>query len=751
MAEDIRLISLELNNYRQFYGEQRVDFSSREEGFTTLLGKNGEGKSNLLNAISWCFYKKEPHGKKQMNMGVPVLNIKYLTETKEGHTARTSVKVLLQKGNEQYSISRILTVLINKMEYEELSDGTKVMKIAAFADDKVPVGCQILPEQSNLVISRKGEHDSDFHDMSSSIAPETIMREILPEDLSVFYLLDGEFLEGFWNKPERIEQGIEQISQLHLLAATIKHMQKLSVPSKGLGQDTDSIIKQIQLLSWFEQSNDENGIEVFAEELRWKENPDVEDKFYHRTGKERIADLEQDSTKMKNRLKSISRDIGNVSVGSIKILKKDYDDTLKLFETAKTEREIAETAYRTSLVNESPFLFLKGAIENSLKIIESHQKKGELPNETKVIFTSDLLERGTCICHTDLKSKKIDSKETNEARIYVEEARKTISEDVGLDIALKMRYSFKHKLIDNYNSFLKTEFADPRKNFSKLETKCDDLNIKLKGFSSQMGSAGDDKTTKLIQEQDYLLELIDEAKDKITKEKLQLSINQKKIGELKGTLEKRITKNQAAKKLNHELKIWDKSLSHLNKIHDELKKEIRIGVQEQTWKIFTNLLDNSNEFVKFVINPDYSVVLLDQYNVNKIIDISAGQSLILTLAFVAALREPTGYKFPLVIDSPLGKIDGPIKYNIGHMLPDYLPKEQIIFLATDTEYSARIPLDSDEPEREIISFGALLEKKIPVKHFRIKKGNEGNSTISPAKLEYDESKYGWEVIPLVKR
>ncbi len=751
MAEDIRLISLELNNYRQFYGEQRVDFSSREEGFTTLLGKNGEGKSNLLNAISWCFYKKEPHGKKQMNMGVPVLNIKYLTETKEEHTARTSVKVLLQKGNEQYSISRILTVLINKMEYEELSDGTKVMKIAAFADDKVPVGCQILPEQSNLVISRKGEHDSDFHDISSSIAPETMMREILPEDLSVFYLLDGEFLEGFWNKPERIEQGIEQISQLHLLAATIKHMQKLSVPSKGLGQDTDSIIKQIQLLSWYEQSNDENGIEAFAEELRWKENPDDEDKFYHRTGKERIADLTQDTTKMKNRLKSISRDIGNVSIGSIKILKKDYDDSNKLFDTAKAEREIAETAYRTSLVNESPFLFLKGAIENSLKIIEAHQNKGELPNETKVIFTSDLLERGTCICHTDLKSKKIDSKETNEARINVEEARKTISEDVGLDIALKMRYSFKHKLIDNYNSFLKTEFADPRKNFSELETKCDELNIKLKGISSQMGSAGDDITTKLIKEQDYLLELIDEAKDKITKEKLQLSINQKKIGELKVTLEKRISKNQAAKKLNHELKIWDKSLSHLITIHDELKQEIRIGVQEQTWKIFTDLLDNSNEFVKFVINPDYSVVLLDQYNVNKIIDISAGQSLILTLAFVSALRGPTGYKFPLVIDSPLGKIDGPIKYNIGQMLPDYLPKEQIIFLATDTEYSARIPLDSDEPEREIISFGALLEKKIPVKHFRIKKGNEGNSTISPAKLEYDKSKFGWEVIPLVRR
>ena len=64
MAHDIRIISVELNNYRQFYGKQTVEFSSREEGFTTLIGENGEGKSNLLNAINWCFYKFEPHGKK---------------------------------------------------------------------------------------------------------------------------------------------------------------------------------------------------------------------------------------------------------------------------------------------------------------------------------------------------------------------------------------------------------------------------------------------------------------------------------------------------------------------------------------------------------------------------------------------------------------------------------------------------------------------------------------------------------------
>ena len=535
MVEDIRLISLELNNYRQFYGEQRVDFSSREEGFTTLLGKNGEGKSNLLNALSWCFYKTEPHGKKQMNKGVPIFNLKYIKETDEGHTSRLSVKVLLQKGNDQYQISRVLTVLKERLEYDELSDGTKVMKIATFADDKIPSGCEIIPEQSNFVLTKKGEHDSDFHEIKS-IDPDTKMREILPEELSFFYLLDGEFLEGFWNNPEKIEQGIEQISQLHLLKSTIDHIERLSVPSRGLGKDTDHLTKQIQILKWYEQSKNEHGIDVFSEEIRYKDTPEEEDHEYHLTGKERINDFKHDISKMDNRRKAISREIGNVSIGNIKILKEKYDILSDEFNDAKEKRKTAETAYSTSLVNESPFLFLKEAIKKSLKIIELHQKKGELPNETKEIFTNDLLERGTCICHTDLTSKIIEGKETNESRGYVEEARKMISEDIGLDIAVKMRYAFRHKMIDDYERFLKTQFATPREIFSKIDAKCEDLNVKLKGISSEMGTSGDDKTTELIKEQDYLSELIQNAHEQISKEQFKITSNQKTIGDFKNSI-----------------------------------------------------------------------------------------------------------------------------------------------------------------------------------------------------------------------
>ena len=115
-------------------------------------------------------------------------------------------------------------------------------------------------------------------------------------------------------------------------------------------------------------------------------------------------------------------------------------------------------------------------------------------------------------------------------------------------------------------------------------------------------------------------------------------------------------------------------------------------------KIFKELIADPTQFESFSIEPDYSVHMLDTHDFNQIRNLSKGQSLLLTLSFVAALREPTGYRFPLIVDSPLGKIDGPNRYYIGKRLPDYLPGEQLSLLVTDTEYTAYIPPDDDYPE-----------------------------------------------------
>jgi DNA sulfur modification protein DndD len=51
----MRLLSLELNNFRGFYGQHRVEFAAEDKRRVTIFhGENGAGKTNFLNAIHWC-------------------------------------------------------------------------------------------------------------------------------------------------------------------------------------------------------------------------------------------------------------------------------------------------------------------------------------------------------------------------------------------------------------------------------------------------------------------------------------------------------------------------------------------------------------------------------------------------------------------------------------------------------------------------------------------------------------------------
>lgn len=47
-----------LRNFRQFYGEQEIVFSCNPQQNVSLIhAENGVGKTTLLNALLWCFYK----------------------------------------------------------------------------------------------------------------------------------------------------------------------------------------------------------------------------------------------------------------------------------------------------------------------------------------------------------------------------------------------------------------------------------------------------------------------------------------------------------------------------------------------------------------------------------------------------------------------------------------------------------------------------------------------------------------------
>lgn len=51
----MRLLSLEVGDFRAFHGVQRVEFAAGDDKRVTVFhGENGAGKTNLLNAVHWC-------------------------------------------------------------------------------------------------------------------------------------------------------------------------------------------------------------------------------------------------------------------------------------------------------------------------------------------------------------------------------------------------------------------------------------------------------------------------------------------------------------------------------------------------------------------------------------------------------------------------------------------------------------------------------------------------------------------------
>ena len=749
MSNDTKILSIEIENYRQYYDKQKIDFSSREEGFTIIAGKNGEGKSNLLNAISWCLFHDEPHGvgeddpeHRSDNKSLSVINNRYITETKKETTATTRVKIWIQDGADTYVVSRKLSVLKHELKHKVLANGKKEILLTQFGLDRVPQGCEIFEELGGFVVMKKGSTDADFHDTITEVDPRVKVEELLPRELSKYYLLDGEFLEGFWQKTSVIKAGVEQISQLNLLSSLEKHVAQILPSTSGAGQETDSFTSKIQTFLWIEQSLDDDGNESFSQLLRWKENPNEVDRYYHATGQPRIKDIEEDLNRMQDRLKAISGLIRNNTIPNVKRLKIEYDRTKGFLDDEKERLDKYTRKYNYNLVNKSPYIFLKKSIGEAVNIIQKRMELGDLPVKHRRDMVNGLLERGNCICG--------DDKLTENQRKSITDYRDALTGRDDLDAAIDLKIDFKEDFIDRYDTFLKLNFGDPRTDFTKSEEAYEKLNIELKGISTELGASGDDETEKLIQEHEYIIEQRDKlhaAKESIV---VELAANNKSRGEYKIKLKKALKKNVAAKIISHELDIWDKIYVHVHQTYEKLNDKIRIDVQNTTWKNFKELIADPTQFESFSIESDYSVHMLDTHNFNQIRNLSKGQSLLLTLSFVAALREPTGYRFPLIVDSPLGKIDGPNRYYIGKRLPDYLPGEQLSLLVTDTEYTAYIPPDDDHPEiPPETTIPKIFEEKIKLTHWKIQKEktgkNVGNSTLKSAKLVFDKQKKGWKL------
>ena len=92
----MRIKSIQIENYRQ-YKNLFYTFDkpfTNEHDLHVIVAQNGVGKSNFLNAITWCLYDEESHLQDKYK-ALPIVNLDTINSTEDKELITVKVEITI--------------------------------------------------------------------------------------------------------------------------------------------------------------------------------------------------------------------------------------------------------------------------------------------------------------------------------------------------------------------------------------------------------------------------------------------------------------------------------------------------------------------------------------------------------------------------------------------------------------------------------------------------------------------------------
>ena len=339
----MKLTSLRVKDFRRFYGDQEINFSTdQKKTFTIIHAENGTGKSNLLNAINWCLYGELVKGTSQPDL---IINQTHILQN--GKRSYTEVRLNIIDDNAKE------IVFLRRKNMSESNSHLRAYEVVD-GEDNIPI------DDKNV---RKN------------------IEALIPKQLSKYFFFHGEGLKSLTTEASNIKRAVQDIqgvtdTQEVLLEIernkntlqgkinkTAKAGSNLAKYSDNLKTYTDLIDRKRKALKETEQNRDDLNIEI---ELLDKELRNSNVDLIKQKQKER-ENLERNLLKLKNNYK-------NHELKKYESCRSFYKDVINL--------NIAKKCTDVFKKLEADELFPADLSENLLNII---------------------VEKEKCICGTDVK------------------------------------------------------------------------------------------------------------------------------------------------------------------------------------------------------------------------------------------------------------------------------------------------------------------------------------------------------------
>lgn len=655
-----------LHNVGVYVGKHSVDLAptSKDKNIILIGGLNGVGKTTLLESLQIVLFGRlAPCIKEAKGIGYDAYLRKLISRSvKENEgSSITLIFITHQRGEEvRYKIVR--SWVVTKSRLNEC--------VSVYVDG-----------QYDPVLS-----ESWYEEVERFVSPH----------LSHLFFFDGEKIKSLAN-PE---------TSANILRSAISSLLGMDLVDQ-LKDDLSILIRRKQK----EDIPESSKTVVGTLEIKLKTIVDELIKL-----KQQRADLFAEFDHLNLKKEKLDRSFSEKG-GELYNQRQSLEDKLNSLNAELRSNQQTLIQYSTGAL---PLSLLAGMLDDVERLgkTESESKRNLMVVEAFVDRDQQLL--------SVLSSNTKDQKLVNKLEIFLKKGRDNLREVSKVDSYLEMDERTLHQI-----SILKEEvLPSALEAVSDLIKKNATLNLRIDNAERQLEKVPDDVVIRdLLQKIDNTnnaIKLITntlqdvEAQITLFKGRREQVISDLDL-ELRSVEEGEIIKQENLRLINHSKQVQNVMVKFKSQVMRKHTRHLEVLIADA----FKTLLRKHSLVKSIKINPNECTLTLvnDQNQIIEMDQLSAGERQLLATSILWGLGQASGSKLPVIIDTPLGRLDSKHR---EHLLTRYFPNasHQVILLSTDEE----IDTDAKALLSDKIGCHYLLDFDESTRSTSIKQGYFGGVT-----------------------
>ncbi len=623
----MKIRKLTIENYKSFQFTTEISFPDNAEGKSIFLigGMNGAGKTSIIEAVNYCLYGVKPEEL-----------FRYINRKEKA------------KNNTSVSFELVL----------EEDDGAELIVKRSWSagtiEDAKP---KDLVER--LVVVKDGKRVT----VQNKEIWQEYIRAAIPPSITQFFFFDGEKIQEIASDDHsevRLQSSLEA-------ALGIQYINRLSSD-----------------ITYIKQEERKNYVDITDADLEFKESELKREK-----SKKDKKKLERDEIKSEiDQFKSQQEDAKR----RFQVTFQESPETKDSMRQNEKKRVLAsnrltqlETEIRNICENYLPFSITGKLFEDISKQIEKERDslQGEAIREHAAELAKKIVrvvEEPEPIYREKLSAEKMLELERRIEKLLKDGDAANVEKILGLSERDAAKVLNIMEKIEKSEVFVLSPLLEEKK----------ELEVQIRALESTFKRIGTETEKELF---DQLQEEIENCNIQIGRKTEQIRIVEedimsleKRIREIELEIEKLYEKHHVSKEKADFISECDAISNLLTQFIVRLRKNKVHMLQEKTFEMY-RLLSSKAGLIKDILIDEktYEIKITDRsgHEIKKS-SLSAGEKEVFAVSLLWGLAQTSELKLPIIIDTPLSRLDSAHRENIVN---NYFPNagEQVIILSTDTE------------------------------------------------------------------